>query len=249
MKILSIIQARGGSKGVPKKNIRLLAGYPLIAYSIAASKLSKSIERTIVSTDSPEIAEVAVRYGAEVPFIRPAEFAGDFSTDLDVFGHAINWLQNNENGLPDLILQLRPTTPLRDPVIIEEAIEKIKNNSEATSLRSAHKTGQPPQKMFQINSAGFWEGLFPHETRVEYYNLPRQAFPEAHCPNGYVDIVRPRFIKDNPGQFSGPKILSFVTPFAPDIDRLEDFEHAEYVLSKQGSPLFDYLSKNFSKEK
>jgi CMP-N,N'-diacetyllegionaminic acid synthase len=249
MKIFSLIQARGGSKGVPKKNIKLLGGYPLIAYSIAASKLTKSIQRTIFSTESPEIAEIAKRYGAEVPFLRPAEFAQDHSGDLEVLSHAIEWLDKEEGQVPDLLVQLRPTTPLRDPSFIEEAIKKIKSNPEATSLRSAHQVGQPPQKMFQVGTAGFWAGFFPNDPRPEYYNLPRQLFPDAFCPNGHVDIVKPELIKNKVSQPFGSKIMSFVTPFVPDIDRLEDFEHAEFILNKYSSPLLEYLSSNFPKEK
>src|SRR3989344_1015584 len=99
MSVYSIIQARGGSKGVPSKNIRPLGGFPLIAYSIAASKLSKTISHTIVSTDSEEIAEVSRKYGAEVPFLRPSKYAQDKSTDLDVFAHAISWLEKKEGVL------------------------------------------------------------------------------------------------------------------------------------------------------
>ena len=222
----------------------------MIAYSIAASRLCKSVQRTIVSTDSKEIARVAKKYGAEVPFMRPAKFAQDHSTDLDVFSHAIKWLEKEGGSLPDLLVQLRPTTPLRDPVFIGEAIKKIKNNSQANSLRSAHQVGQPPQKMFQISTAGFWNGFFPNDLRPEYYNLPRQAFPEAYCPNGYVDIIRPNFVKDNNySQLFGPKIFAFITPHISDIDHTEDIEHAEYILQKNPNPLFDYLSKNFPQEK
>lgn len=248
MSIYSIIQARGGSKGIPEKNIKLLGGYPLIAYSIAASKLSKQIQRTIVSTDSPEIAKAAKHYGAEVPFLRPAEFATDTAGDLEVFSHAIKWLEEAEGGLPDFLVQLRPTTPFRDPLVIEEAIKRIQANHEVTSLRSAHQTGQPPQKMFQIGADGFWAGFFPDDSRPEYFNLVRQVFPDAYCPNGYVDIVRPHFVRNNPGRFSGPKILAFITPFVPDIDRAEDFEHAEYILQKQPSKISEYLSARFKKE-
>lgn len=249
MMTYSIIQARGGSKGVPGKNTKLLGGFPLIAYSIAASKLSKLIQRTIVSTNSEEIAELARRYGAETPFLRPAEFAQDNSTDLNVFAHTVGWLEENESDLPDLLVQLRPTTPLRDPVLIDAAIEKIKNEPDADSLRSAHKLAEPPQKMLQVGMAGFWTGFFPHDTRPEYWNLPRQNFPDAYHPNGYVDIVRPDFIKKNPGLFFGDKILSFTTPFTVEIDRPEDFEYLDYNFKKQPGPLYEYLVKSFPKEK
>lgn len=249
MKIYSLIQARGGSRGVPKKNIKFLNGHPLIAYSIIASKLSKYIKRTIVSTDSPEIAEVARKYGAEVPFLRPAEFAQDNSTDLDVFTHAIKWLEEEEGNLPDLLVHLRPTTPLRDPALIDEAIEKIQVNSEVTSLHSVQRAIDLPQKMFQINSAGFLMGFFPNDSRPEYHNLPRQTFPSAYRGGGYVDIVKPHFIKNNPGLFYGSKVLAFFTPPTVDIDCLEDFEYLEYILQKQSGPVLDYLLKNFPKEK
>ncbi len=250
MKTYSLIQARGGSRRIPKKNIKLLGGYPLIVYSIVASRLSKSIQRTIVSTDSPEIAEIAKHYRAEVPFLRPAELAGDLSTDLDVFVHAIKWLEENEGNLPDFLVQLRPTAPLRDPALIDEAVKKIQANPEATSLRSAHQVvGLLPQKMFQLNSAGFWTGFFPNDPRPEYFNLPRQLFPDAYGPNNHVDIVRPDFIKNNPGLFYGPKILAFSASPTIDIDSMEDFEYLEYILQKYPHPLSDYLLKNFPGEK
>ena len=246
--IYSLIQARGGSKGMPKKNLKLLGGYPLIAYSIAVSKLCKSIKRTLVSTDSSEIAEVAKHYGAEVPFLRPLEFAQDKSTDLEVFSHAVKWLEKNEGLLPDLLIQLRPTTPLRDKEEIERAIQTIQTNSKATSLRSAHKVDQPPQKMFRTDSVGFWTGFFPDDTRPEYYNLPRQTFPDAYCPNGYVDIVKTDFIKNNPNRLYGPQAIAFVTPFVNEISFSEDLEYAEHILKQRPNEVYEYLSKNFPKE-
>lgn len=233
---------------MPKKNIKLLGGYPLIAYSIAASKLSKRIDRTIVSTDSKGIAEAAKKYGAEVPFLRPAKFATDKATDLDVFKHAIKWLEKNEGRLPDYLVQLRPTAPFRDPRLIDAAIAKILKNRKVTSLRSAHKLAEPPQKMFKIDAADFWTGFFPSDPRPEYYNLPRQIFPDAYHPNGYVDIVRPDFIKET-GLLLGPKVLTFITPFVVETDQPEDFDFLEYYFQKYDSPIYDYLVKNFPKEK
>ena len=115
MEILAIIPARGGSKSIPRKNIRPLAGHPLIAYSIAAGRQSRLVTRTIVSTDDEEIAAVARQYGAETPFLRPAEFAQDNTTDFPVFTHALGWLKEHEGYQPDIIVQLRPTSPIRPP--------------------------------------------------------------------------------------------------------------------------------------
>src|SRR5450759_2633130 len=105
VEILAIIPARGGSKGIPRKNIRLFAGYPLIAWSIAAARQSEMVTRTLVSTDDAEIAAVARSFGAETPFLRPAEFSQDKTTDLPVFEHALQWLAENENFRPDVVVQ------------------------------------------------------------------------------------------------------------------------------------------------
>ena len=110
---LALIPARGGSKGIPRKNIRSFAGFPLIAWSIAAAKQAASVTRIIVSTDDEEIAAIAREHGAEAPFLRPAEFAQDNTTDLPVFKHALQWLEANESYQPEIVIQLRPTSPIR----------------------------------------------------------------------------------------------------------------------------------------
>ena len=143
----ALIPARGGSKGVPKKNLRPLGGHPLIAFSIAAAQQCPEIGRVIVSTDSPEIADVARTYGAEVPFLRPSALAQDASTDREVIHHALEWLRTHEGRQPDLVIQLRPTTPLRDPALLSAAVQFFRSRDEATSLRSVHELSEPPQKM------------------------------------------------------------------------------------------------------
>lgn len=245
LNILGLITARGGSKGVPGKNIKFLKGYPLIAYSIWASKLSRHIKKTIVSTDSLEIAGIAESYSAEVPFLRPKELAQDNSTDLDVIRHAIGWFSEKENLVPDLIVHIRPTTPLRDSRVIDAAIEDIMGNQAATSLRSIHELAEPPQKMLQLGSNGFLQGFFPDDPRPEYYNLSRQTFPKAYHPNGYVDIIKADFVL-NSGALHGPNILGFITPFSVEVDRPEDFDYLEYYLSRIENPVYDYLKNNFT---
>src|SRR5512135_2953268 len=120
---LALIPARGGSKGIPRKNIRFFAGYPLIAWSIAAAKQSSCVTRVIVSTDDPEIAAVAREYGAETPFLRPAELAQDNTTDLPVFEHALHWLKENEGYKPEVVIQLRPTSPVRPKDCVDSAVK------------------------------------------------------------------------------------------------------------------------------
>jgi len=244
MNIVAIIPARGGSKGVPKKNIALLGGYPLITYSIAASKLSSSIQRTIVSTDSKEIAEIALKFGAQVPFLRPSEFAQDHSTDAEVFFHAIQWFKDNGEAIPDLMVQLRPTTPLRNPVDIESAIVFLQQHPQASCLRSAHELVEPPHKMFQMNKEGYFEGFFPSDPRPEYYNLPRQMLPKAYKPNGYVDIIKTEgFLRTN--SLYGSKILGFVTPHVFEVDTPDDLERFSYVLKKEGHSIHRYLKEHY----
>jgi len=241
--IIAIIPARGGSKGIFKKNIINLAGFPLIAYSIIAAKLSKIISRIIISTDSDEIAEIAKYYGAEVPFLRPAEFATDTSGDYEVFKHAIEWLKENENYEPEYIVHLRPTTPLRDSVLIDNAIEKIMKNEEATSLRSGHELRESPYKCFSIEN-GYFVGLFPKDPMPDYYNLPRQFFPPVYQPDGYVDVLKIKtLIKDN--VFHGSKILSFVAPDTGEVDTLENLEFIKFNLEKKDYKIYRFLKNNF----
>ena len=239
MNIMAIIPARGGSKGVPGKNIRLLGGYPLIAYSVIAAKLSEKIERVLVSTDTEEIAAIAREYGAEAPFLRPAEFAQDTSPDQDFMLHAIHWLQDNEGRIPEYLVQLRPTTPLRVPSIVDMAIAEIIKRPEATSLRSAHLAPESPFKWFQMNEAGYYKGFFEGISN-DLLNNPRQGFPDAYIPDGYVDIVKPDFIRSS-GQLYGDRTIGFNSPFCTEIDTMNDFELLEYDLNKNGSLLWEYL--------
>ena len=241
--IVAVIPARGGSKGVPKKNIKFLGDYPLIAYTIAVAKLSQEIDRVIVSTDSKEIAEITKIYGAEVPFLRPNELATDESTDMGFIIHILDWLKENDRIKPKLLVHLRPTTPLRCPEMIDEAIRFIMKNGEATSLRSVHEMAESPHKVFEIKG-GFLVGLFPNDTRPEYYNLPRQAFPLAYIPNGYVDIIKPNFVRKS-NSLHGPKMLAYITPVTIEVDRLEDFEYLEYIIKIKGHKLYNYLKASY----
>ena len=242
-KIIALIPARGGSKSIPKKNIVDLGGLPLIAFSIIAAKMSKFISRVIVSTDSQEIAEIAKRYGAEVPFLRPAEFATDTAGDYEVFKHALEWLKANENYEPEYLVHLRPTTPLRDPGLIDKAIEQIVQNKETTSLRSGHELRESPHKYFILEN-DFFIGLFPDDKRPDYTNLPRQSFPPVYQPDGYVDVVKRKTIMED-GIFHGSKILAFISPDAGEVDRPEDLEFIKFNLNKGHYKIYEYLKSNF----
>lgn len=244
--VTALIPARSGSKGIAGKNVVPVAGFPLIAYSVAAAGQSSAIRRVIVSTDSPEIAKTAKKYGAEAPFLRPPEISSDTSTDIEFVVHALDWLRTQGYGEPDLLVNLRPTTPLRDPALLDAAVQSLRSRADATSLRSVHPLAEPPQKMMGIEN-GFLVGLFPHETRPEYFNLPRQSFPPAYHPNGYIDIYRPAFVRKN-NLLHGRKILGFVTPVTTEIDRPDDLRYLEFELATRGHRLLDYLQEHYNKE-
>ncbi|GJQ51015.1 MAG: hypothetical protein HKUEN01_34010 [Candidatus Kuenenia stuttgartiensis] len=243
MEVVAIIPARGGSKGVPKKNIRLLGGYPLIAYSIVAAKLTKQIDRVVVSTDSEEIAEISRYYKADVPFIRPQEYAQDHSPDNDFVVHAIRWFEKYEGKAPKLLVHLRPTTPLRNPAVMDQAITEIFKYPDATCLRSAHPCPESPFKWFLKKDDGFFTGLQTND--MDALNRPRQMFPTVYVPDGYVDILKTDFIK-NSDSIHGNRVLAFISPFCREVDTIEDFEMMEFQVRREGSPLLTYLKDHFS---
>lgn len=232
-KIISIIPARGGSKGVKGKNIRLLAGKPLIAHSIEASLNSKLIQRTIVSTDSEEIAEVAKKYGAEVPFIRPKELAQDLTPDTPVFEHAINWLKENENYIPEIIVHLRPTGPLRTSQEIDESIELLIANPEADSVRSLEEPAKPPYKM--------WRQVEKHirpfmeiAGMKDAHTAPRQSLPKVYQTTADIGIMRLSTILEKKSVIGDTVLPYFLKRPTVDIDNEFDFEIAELLLKKRG---------------
>ena len=232
--ILALIPARAGSKGIPGKNIIDLGGYPLIAYSIVAAVQSKLIDRVIVTTDGAEIAEVAREYGAEVPFLRPKEIANDSALDIEFFLHALDWLETTEHAVPDMIVHLRPTSPFRNPDIVDRAIEVFRHDGRATSLRSAHVMEEPGYKLFRVNDgycAFFGAEDFP--PGEEYYNRPRQMLQTTYIPNGYVDIVRPSVLRA--GSVHGARIKPFVTERTADIDGYDSLQFAKRMLSRRGA--------------
>lgn len=242
--ITAIIPARGGSKGIPKKNIIDLGGFPLIAYSIAVAELSDFINRVIVSTDDEEIAEVARKYGAEVPFLRPEEYARDNSLDIEFFKHALDWMEKKESKIPDLMVHLRPITPLRNHKVVDKAVEEILSDEKATALRSAHLSEHTGYKLFR--KKGDYINFFGKEDFAggeEYYNLPRQALPLTYNPNGYVDVVLPKTIRET-GTLHGDRIRAFITRKVADIDNMEDVEFAKKLLKdKEFQPLINHLKK------
>tara|TARA_B100000780_G_scaffold139996_1_gene98039 strand:+ start:1060 stop:1791 length:732 start_codon:yes stop_codon:yes gene_type:complete len=231
MKNIALIPARSGSKGVKDKNIKILEGFPLLAYSIAAAKMTQGIDRVIVTTDSKKYADIAKKYGAETPFLRPKLISKNKSSDLEFFEHCIEWLIVNENYVPDNIIHLRPTTPIRDPELVSEAINILSLNKNATSLRSGHKAPESPFKWFLKDENNFFKGLKEGLT-PDMVNMPRQGFPDVFIPDGYVDIIKPNVIKET-GTLHGQNMLIFESPRSFEIDEKEDFDYINFLLKKQ----------------
>lgn len=240
--VVALVPARSGSKGVPGKNVADLAGFPLIAYSVRAGVLADEIDRVIVTTDSQEIADLAVSYGAEAPFLRPAGLAGDRALDIDYIRHALDWLAAEEGAQPAMVVQLRPTTPLREPERLDEAIRALRGRPEATGLRSVHELPEPPQKMLGIED-GWLGGLFPHETRPDYFNLPRQVFPPAYWPNGYVDVVLPETLERGSALY-GDRVLAYVTEPVTEVDGPEDLRYLRFTVTESEHPLLARLRES-----
>jgi N-acylneuraminate cytidylyltransferase len=227
--ILALIPARGGSKGIPRKNIRRFAGYPLIVWSIAAAKQSSFVTRVIVSTDDEEIAAVARAYGAETPFLRPAELAQDNTTDLPVFQHALQWLDEHEGYQPKIVIQLRPTSPVRPKNCVDNAINILLKHEDADCVRGVVPAGQNPHKMWRF--AGDDRPMSPLlevEGITEPYNAPRQILPPVYWQTGHIDAIRVATIKQKKS-LTGDVIYPLVIDprYTVDIDNLSDWAKYE----------------------
>lgn len=231
-KILGLIPARGGSKSIPKKNIKFLGGKPLIAHTIEKAKASKYIDKLILSTDNEEIAEVGRKYGAETPFVRPKALAEDSTQDLPVFQHAIKWLEENENWKPDLIVHFRPTHPFRKIKHIDLGIEMLYQNQEADSVWTVGIPPVTPYKMFFVGEGGFLKPALSIHGEKEAFNWPRQKLPKIYNHYGQVDVTRYETIMGK-NSMCGENILPiFLEGEVFDIDSPLDWEFAEFWIKK-----------------
>lgn len=231
-KILAIIPARGGSKGLPRKNIKLFFNKPLLAWTIKEAKRSRYIDRTIVSTDDKEIAMIAKQYGAEVPFMRPKYLAVDTTPDQPVFIHALTWLDENEGYTPDIIVDLRATTPLKTSKIIDAVIKEIVDSS-ANIVRTMSKVpaSYHPYWLYTLSKTNT-ASLYSNIDIGKFYR--RQLLPPLYRINGVAAvfttevILRGDILRDK-------KMRGFVIneKYAVDIDIERDFKFCEFLLSRR----------------
>jgi CMP-N-acetylneuraminic acid synthetase len=230
IEVLALIPARGGSKSIPRKNVLPFAGAPLIAYSIAAGLAAETVTRVIVSTDDEEIAAAARHYGAETPFLRPAEFAQDNTPDLPVFQHALEWLAEEEDYHPEIVVQLRPTSPFRRVWHIDQAVYQLLERPDADAVRTVCLPFQNPFKMWRIGPDGLMQPLID-TGYPEPYNMPRQLLPDVYWQTGYVDAAWADTIL-NKNSMTGAHILPLIIPPCDwiDIDSPDDWRRAERML-------------------
>lgn len=228
-KVLAIIPARGGSKGVPRKNIRELDGKPLISYTIEEAKKSKYIDRIIVSTDDEEISDISKKFCAEVPYLRPKELAQDNSSTVDCIVHMLNWLKENENYIPDYVCLLQCTSPLRTFKDIDGTIEK---------MISTDMDGAVSVCEAEVNP--YWTNVFEGD-KLNYFIeegkwiTRRQNLPKVYSLNGSVYVIKTNILLDKK-TFETENITGYImsTENSIDIDDEIDFKFAELLMKERG---------------
>jgi CMP-N-acetylneuraminic acid synthetase len=230
MRAVAFIFARGGSKGLPGKNIRMLFGKPLIAWSIGHAQAVPRIERVIVSTDSKEIADVARKYGAEVPFIRPNELASDSSPEWLAWQHALKFLLETEGRLPEVMISIPTTAPLRLPVDIEKCLDEYAKGKADVVITVTHAHRNPYFNMVKENNDGTVGLVFPSAHTL----TRRQDAPNVYDVVTVAYVMNPEFVMTHQSYFEG-KVSAVLVPLkrSIDIDTLLDFKLAEFLLSQE----------------
>ena len=226
--VLCLIPARSGSKSIKNKNIKNLGGKPLIYWTIKQAKKSKCFSKIIVSTDSSKIKKISIKYGAEVPFLRPKKISSDKSSTIDAVKHAIDFFYQKEKIEYNLIFILQPTSPLRSANDIKNSLRKIKNNYNATSLVSVSEVeDNHPARMYYLRK-GF---LKSHMLSEKKNGTPRQSLKKMYLRNGSIYILKNKNLKSN---FLGNAPLAFIMPKSRsiNIDDKFDFKIANLLIKK-----------------
>ncbi len=237
MHILAVIPARSGSKKVVNKNIRLINGIPLFAYSILHAHHSDLINRIIVSTDSIKYRNIAKKYNAEVPFLRPDNISGDYSTDFEVFKHLLSWLKKNENYVPDILVHLRPTYPYRKAEDIDLMIKMLIEN-DVDAVRSIAPAKENPFKMWLLEENNTIKPLISKVYKInEPYNSPRQLLPTPYIQNASIDVLWSKTVLVK-GSMTGKKILGYVMNHNYDIDNESELKEIRKIMKNEKNVLF-----------
>ncbi|MES2594357.1 MAG: acylneuraminate cytidylyltransferase family protein [Verrucomicrobiota bacterium] len=228
MNVVAVITARGGSRGLPRKNILPLAGKPLIAHSITVALQAKRVRRVILSTDDEEIMQVALEHGAEVPFVRPPELSTPDAAHIDVMLHVVQWLED-QGDLPDAVLLLQPTTPLRMPEDLDGAVNLLESTG-CPAVVGVGPAESHPYLTYKVDDKGHMVGFVDHGLRYPR----RQDLPPAYILNGALYLNRCTSLRETQ-MFQPPGAHAWIMPpeRSVDIDSLEDFALAEALLKKR----------------
>ena len=236
MKILGIITARGGSKGIPRKNIKDLAGQPLIAYTIKAAQESGVFDRIILSTDDTEIAEVAKKYGVDVPFMRPAKLAQDGTPHLPVLQHAVSWLKENQNYQPDVVMLLQPTAPLRQTWHIKEALDLFAAKKADSVVSMSEIPGHFSPYWAVAEDETGWAKLLTSQEPLHKRIPRRQSFPKkTYYHNGAIYLFKTELLShpDNPNFYGDQAVIyPMAEKYSVNIDSPEDWLLAERMMGE-----------------
>ena len=227
MKIVATICARGGSKGIPSKNIRLLAGKPLIIHTIETAKKCRLIDKIVVSTDSPQIAEIAEKNRAGVPFIRPKELATDEAPKLAVIKHAVQFLESRQGYHPDIIVDLDPTSPLRTVKDIEACIKIVRDDG-ADNVFSVIRAHRNPY----FNMVEVVNGQVQLVKNLASPAARRQDAPQVYDMNASIYVWKKDVLLNNDSLFLEHTRIYEMPEWAKDIDNEADFKFAEYILKE-----------------
>lgn len=233
MRVLGVVTARGGSKGIPGKNLRLLAGKPLLAYTLEAAARSGALDRLILSTDDPAIADTGRSYGCETPFVRPADLARDETPHLPVMQHAVRWLAEHDGYRPDAVLILQPTSPLRRPEDIRASIRLLETSGGdsvvSVSEVPAHVHPMRTLRLDDQDAAVLFVTGEPVRRRINR----RQDLPPAWAMNGAIYVFRTPVLFAGEPSLYGDRAVAYRMPseFGISIDDLDDWAAAERALA------------------
>ena len=218
-KVIAIIPARSGSKSIKDKNIINFKGKPLIAWSIEQCLNSKKIDEVYLSTDSKKYAVIAKKFGLKKVIFRPKSISNDKSTDYEFIKHFIDNIDTNH----EVIAHIRPTTPLRDVKLLDNIIKFFSLNEKYSSLRAVHENPETAYKSFELKNK-FLKPLKGVRKTMDELNNPRQSFSKTYSANGYIDLYRKKFVKENKRLF-GNNVMGYVTPFTMEIDSLDELKY------------------------
>jgi len=236
-RVLGVVTARGGSKGIPGKNLKPLHGRPLIAYTIDAARESGIFDRLIVSTDDPAIAEAARALTCEAPFMRPGGLARDETPHLPVMQHAVAWLEDHDGYRPDLVMILQPTSPMRLPQHIREAVALIESaGADSVVSVTAVSAHHHPMRMLRVDATGA-ATLFATGEPVRRRINRRQDLPEAWAMNGAIYLFRRSVLFDAEPSLYGTRTAAYIMPAAHSIsiDDVDDWIEAERLLEQRAT--------------